>query len=86
MFSKEKKKELIQQIKEHLKPGDMLACPMCKGKEFDVGDGFMVNIIHSGISTTKIEGSLLPSAIVICKQCGFISHHALHILDQKRNS
>lgn len=63
----------------HAMPG--LECPMCHGHEFTVVDGLFPNAIQQSLNSIQIGGPSIPCVAFICNHCGFLSQHAIGILD-----
>ncbi|TET32553.1 MAG: hypothetical protein E3J72_19345 [Planctomycetota bacterium] len=55
-------------------------CPMCKRNDWLVGDGYIHIPITNKMMHLQIGGRAIPSVIIICKNCGFVSHHSLAVL------
>lgn len=55
----------------------ILECPMCHNKKFKLADGYFANVIQGELKSIKLDGKYIPSAAVVCDNCGFISFHAL---------
>lgn len=54
------------------------ACPMCRKSEWVLADGY-VNVSlqpHFG-GGVLLGGPMIPTAVIVCGHCGFVSHHAL---------
>ena len=58
-----------------------LACPMCANTEFSLADGLLKQTLQERLSTSiTMGGPSIPSALIICNNCGLLSQHALGIL------
>jgi len=56
------------------------ACPICKNKNWTIGDEIVsANSVSLGGSTV-MGGPFIPMAQVVCNKCGFVSHHAVALL------
>lgn len=74
-------KELKTKITEILKRRDALTpCPRCGKTEFILADGLFTNILQTDLHSPKLYGRSLPTAIIICKNCGYVMQHAIGIL------
>ena len=57
-----------------------LECPMCHSKHFAVADGFFIQHLQDDFASFELGSKGVPILPVICKNCGFISQHALGFL------
>lgn len=55
-------------------------CPRCGNRDFTIESGYFNQPIQSDLKGLSIGGRSIPSAIVICIKCGYISQHALGVL------
>jgi len=78
MLTNEKKKILKDRIEERI---DTFSCPMCHNDDFIIGDGYFINVLNDNLSKLTLEGKGIPTIPIICKNCGFISQHALGMLE-----
>lgn len=81
-MSTEEKQEIIDTL---YGKGANLPCHRCNGKEFSLSTGYFVQNIHSHEIINEISGFIgstnyLPSALIICENCGNINQHSLGIL------
>lgn len=54
-------------------------CPRCQNFRFSVvGEGFIS--LNADPGTINLGGPGIPTAIVACDRCGFITEHALKVL------
>jgi len=60
--------------------GAILPCPRCGRKEFSLEDGFIFNTLQSDFGVYNIGGSGIPSIVTVCRNCGFMSQHAIGVL------
>lgn len=71
-----------QKVLEALdKAGANLPCPRCGNGQFSLVDGYFNHPIQTSLSGLVIGGPSVPSVVVVCNQCGFISQHALGALN-----
>lgn len=73
----EEKEVIIKSLEEH---GAKYPCPRCGNKSFTLLDGYFNQTVQNELKKMTIGIPSLPSVVVICKQCGFISQHSLGIL------
>jgi len=82
MKIKNEEKEFREKVVEILKEKNVnLPCPRCSGRNWSI-EGFF----NQALQSTERQGSVIGgpsilSAVVICKNCGYISQHALGALD-----
>lgn len=78
MLDDDKKAELIRLITEKISSkGKSPHCPMCGNNSFSLVDGYFSNGIQQDFSSVSLGGPAVPSATIICTNCGFMSQHAL---------
>lgn len=58
-----------------------LECPMCHSHDFTVVDGLFPNTIQNSLNSIQIGGPAIPCVAIICRHCGFLSQHALGVID-----
>lgn len=74
--------ELHNKVFEVLKNKKLPFCYFCKGEngaEYQFA-GIGVNIIQENLDTLNILGKSIPSAIIVCTNCGHINKLALGVL------
>jgi ribosomal protein S27AE len=70
--------KIVKKIEEK---GATLPCPRCGNGTFAIAEGYFNQTIQPDSSGLVIGGGLaIPSAVLVCTKCGFISQHALVIL------
>jgi hypothetical protein len=67
-------------IKVLTERGASLPCPRCGNDDFTLLDGYFNEFIQDEPRGIILGGRTIPSIIVACKRCGFLSQHALGIL------
>lgn len=69
--------------KENLKKilGPNFHCPMCNGRHFQFVDGFITAPVQTSLNGFQIGGPSVPCVAIVCTNCGFLSHHAVGVLD-----
>ena len=55
-------------------------CPMCGNTDFVVVEGFVNNLLAKSPNASFFD-STVPSVPIACTKCGFLSQHALGVLD-----
>lgn len=73
-FSDEQYQAIIKALEER---GVRHECPRCGNPNFAVGDGYFINPVQKDFSNFNLGGLSVPSIVLICTKCGFISQHAL---------
>jgi len=75
------KEEMDKIIKELEKRGAVKPCPRCGNNDFMIIDGYFSQTLQTDLSKgLAIGGPSIPSAIIVCTKCGYMSQHALGIL------
>lgn len=77
-LSEEDKKKIIE---EFAKRGVKYHCPMCGNNNFVVADGYFNNTIQPELKGFILGGPSIPTIPIICTNCGYISQHALGVLN-----
>lgn len=81
-MDEEKKKQVALAL---VHKGVNLPCPRCGGKNFEVvGQTFLP--INDNPNFLLVGGPMVPSIIIACSNCGFLTLHALeplHLLPPK---
>lgn len=60
--------------------GVRLPCPRCGNNDFSVIDGYFSNPLQQNVGDLVLGGQTIPTAVVACSHCGFLSQHALGAL------
>ena len=71
-----RKQEIITRLQER---GVSKACPMCGKGQWALLDGYFNQPLQTQLDGL-ILGKSVPSVIVICNHCGYLSQHALGTL------
>ncbi len=71
-------KEVIDKLREKL-DGKFL-CPMCHQGDFSLVDGYFLNTVQPSLEKVVVGGKSVPVVAMICNHCGFVSQHALGII------
>lgn len=66
-------KILIQKI-------NIFECPMCHSHKFTIVDGYVTQTLQSNMKGFSLGGVLLPSIVIVCNKCGFMSYHNMGVL------
>ncbi len=67
------KNEIITALKAK---GALNPCPRCNKNHFELVGGTGVNI-NDSFSASHFGGPQIPSILIVCSNCGFLSPHAL---------
>ncbi len=70
----EKKKEIIETLENK---GAKLPCPRCGSQSFTLLDGYFTQPLQNNLQGLVLGGPSVPSAVITCNNCGFLSQHAL---------
>lgn len=73
----ERKKEIVKALEER---GAKLPCPRCGNQSFTLLEGYFNQPIQSELKGMVIGGPTIPSIVIACSRCGFLSQHALGAL------
>ena len=76
-LSQEQKEEIINAL---IEKGVKLPCPRCGNNNFTLLDGYFNQTIQTELKGMVIGGPSVPSIVVACTRCGFLSQHALGVL------
>lgn len=79
MISKEEKQKIVSELIKKIK-SDNIKCPMCGNDQFIILDGYFNTPMQDNLNSIKLGGQSIPSIAIVCKNCGFISSHALGAL------
>lgn len=73
----EDKKKILEVLQE--KRIDPI-CPICKKMQFTIVDGYITDNVSDDYKKQVLGGRVIPSFVLVCNNCGFMSHHALGAL------
>ncbi|MFA5360192.1 MAG: hypothetical protein WC349_04530 [Patescibacteria group bacterium] len=73
-MKQEEKEKVIHVLEEKLAK---LPCPRCGNQQFSLVDGYTTQSLQNDLKSMVIGGPNIPSVIVVCNRCGFMSQHAL---------
>lgn len=73
----EEKEKIIKTLENKLAK---LPCPRCNNQQFSLVDGYFSQPIQENLGGIVLGGPSIPSVVVVCNKCGFISQHALGAL------
>ncbi len=76
-FSQEQKDKIIRALESR---GAKQPCPRCGNNNFTLVDGYFNQPIQTELAGLVIGGPSIPSIVVVCTRCGFMSQHALGVL------
>lgn len=71
------KQQIIKALDER---GAKLPCPRCGNNNFTLLDGYFNQTIQTELKGMVIGGPSIPSVVVACNRCGFLSQHAIGAL------
>ncbi|TNE34369.1 hypothetical protein EP342_02920 [bacterium] len=78
MLNNEQKKKIAEELDKRIKG---LTCPMCHNKHFIIADGYFNNNMQDDFKNINLGGPSIPTISIICSNCGFVSQHALGVLN-----
>ena len=78
MLSNDQKKKISEEL---TKRKHSLTCPMCQNRNFIMADGYFSNIMQPDFGSISIGGPGIPTIAIVCNNCGFVSQHALGVLE-----
>jgi hypothetical protein len=70
----ETKKHIVDIIKDK---GADSPCPMCANKSWELADSYFKHTFQYAQKGSDLSEGTIPIIGMICKNCGFISEHAL---------
>lgn len=73
-MNSEEKEKIIKALEERSAKNP---CPRCGNQQFALLDGYFNQTIQNKLEGIVIGGPSIPSVIVVCNRCGFMSQHAL---------
>jgi len=74
-MTQEEKNNIITRLQER---GAQMPCPRCGHQHFSLTDGYFSHQVQQSFGELTIGGGpTIPTVVVICTQCGFLSQHAL---------
>jgi predicted nucleic-acid-binding Zn-ribbon protein len=76
-MEKEEKEKIIKALEEH---GAILPCPRCGNENFTLLDGYFNQTVQHDLKNIFIGGPSIPSIVVGCSRCGYLSQHSIGIL------
>lgn len=77
-MSKSKQEEIIKILEER---GATRPCPRCDHKNFSILDGYFNHSVQTSIEDGMVlGGQSVPIVVIICKNCGYLSQHAVGAL------
>ncbi len=76
-WTQEQKDKIIKALMER---GARAPCPRCGNQSFTLLDGLFNQPLQTELGNIVLGGPSIPSVVVVCTRCGFISQHALGVL------
>ena len=76
-MKEDEKQRIIQALEER---GAKLPCPRCGNQQFTLVNGYFNQTIQTELKGIVIGGPSVPSIVVACTRCGYLSQHALGAL------
>jgi predicted nucleic-acid-binding Zn-ribbon protein len=76
-FTDDLKQKIIDRLEER---NARLACPRCGNNNFVILDGYVNQPMSNKLGSIVLGGPTIPTAVIACSRCGFLSLHALGVL------
>lgn len=77
-MTQNEKEKIIKALQDRLAKQP---CPRCANQQFTLADGYFNQPFQNELSAGLIIGGpSIPSVVVLCTRCGFVSQHALGML------
>ena len=76
-FSKETKLEIVRALASR---DVKTSCPMCDNNNWAIAEGYFINPLQERPNVIHLAGAVIPTIVLICNKCGFVSQHALKVL------
>lgn len=76
-MSAEQKDKIVKTLVDR---GATKSCPRCGNDKFSLLDGYFNQPIQTDLKGMVLGGPSIPSVVVVCNRCGFLSQHALGTL------
>jgi predicted nucleic-acid-binding Zn-ribbon protein len=73
----EQKQKIIKALEDR---GAKLPCPRCGNKNFILMDGYFNQTIQVDLNGMVLGGPSIPSVVIACSRCGYLSQHAIGVL------
>ncbi len=77
LLTEEQKKKIIDTLSTKKAVN---ACPRCGKTAFTLVDGIFNQTVQSNIKSISLGGISIPTVIVSCDNCGFLSQHSIGVL------
>lgn len=58
----------------------LLNCPRCGNPHFEIVGGFNMISLQDNLPGLTLGGKAIPAVTTVCKNCGFLSQHAIGVL------
>jgi predicted nucleic-acid-binding Zn-ribbon protein len=76
-LSEEMKIIIARKLEER---GAFLPCPRCGNRKFAMVNGFVSPSLQNRLDTVQEDDAVIPSVVIACNRCGYLSQHALGAL------
>jgi hypothetical protein len=76
-LSKEEQDKIIQALD---RVGATKPCPRCGNPTFSLVGGYFNHFVQQSLSGVSLGGPSIPTAVVVCSNCGWVAEHALGAL------
>jgi len=77
-LSKEDRNQIVKALEAR---GATRPCPRCGHNSFELVAGYFNHFIQTSLGGVNIGGPSVPTAVIVCTNCGWLSEHALGVLN-----
>ena len=77
MLKEEEKKRIIEIMNHRI---GHFSCPICHKGHFSLVDGYSSQGLSEDYKNVIFASKVIPYVMLVCDNCGFVSHHALGTL------
>jgi ribosomal protein S27AE len=74
----EDRERIVKALEER---GATRPCPRCGNSSFELVAGYFKHFIQESLSGVSIGGPSIPTVVVVCSRCGWLSEHAVGSLE-----
>ncbi len=77
MLTEAQKKKIVKALEDR---GATQPCPRCSNNDFTLLDGYFNQTIQTELKGMVLGGQSIPSVVIVCTRCGYLSQHAIGVL------
>ena len=63
-----------------MRVGGIRPCPRCGNPNFATAEALCARILQPSLPNMSLSGMFVPTCLIYCLRCGFISEHAIAVL------